>query len=449
MRGYMPQISIIVPVYNVEKYLKQCLDSLVSQTFKNIEVICVDDGSTDKSGIILDEYALKDERVKVFHKENTGYGNTMNIGLNQASGEYIAIVESDDFADVDMIEKMYQAISISGADIVKARHFDYRDGKDYLCDLIKEFPKKQVINNVDYPGILKLAHTIWACMYSKNFLDKNTIRFHETKGASYQDISFAIQCWIKAESVYFIEDAFLHYRNDNPDSSMHNPHKVFCVFEEYGWLEEMFKDYWIEHPKLEKNFVCQKYMDYFSHYHRVAMQYQYAYLLRFAEELREDFDRKRLDESYYMPDVCDNICDIYTDVNQFFLKSAKKIEDLRLRQCSFKNEEGYKKGFFDTLLLYPQLYIYCAGQVGQKLADVLMQNGIHIDAFTVTKQNPDMSEACGIPVVELDTIKEDIETAAVIIAVTERNQYEMYQNLTKYGFKHIFRVDDIVRQMIN
>lgn len=444
----MAQISIIVPVYNVEKYLRKSLDSLINQTFTDFEVICLDDGSKDKSGIILDEYALKDERVKVFHKENTGYGNTMNIGLDQASGEYIAIVESDDFADVDMIEKMYQAISISGADIVKARHYDYRDGKDHLCDLIKEFPKKQVINNVDYPGILKLAHTIWSCMYSKKFLDKNHIRFHESKGASYQDISFAIQCWIKAESVYFIEDAFLHYRNDNPDSSMHNPDKIFCVFEEYGWLEEMFEDYWREHPKLEKNFVCQKYMDYFSHYHRVAMQYQYAFLLRFTEELRKDFDRKRLDESYYMPAVWNNLCDIYTDVNHFFLKSAKKIEDLRLKQCSFNNDEGYKKGFFDALRLYPQLYLYGAGQVGQKLANVLMQNGIHIDAFTVTKQNPDMSEACGIPVVELDTIKENIETAAVIIAVTERNQYEMYQNLLRYGFKHIFRVDDIVRQIL-
>lgn len=444
----MPQVSIIVPVYNVEKYLGQCLDSLVNQTFGDIEIICMDDGSTDQSGDILEEYASKDGRVKVFHKENTGYGNTMNTGLDQASGEYIAIVESDDFVNTDMIAKMYQALSMNEADIVKAMHYDYRGGKDYLCDLIHEFPKNQVINSVEYPCLVKLAHTIWSCMYRKKFLDENHIRFHETKGASYQDISFAIQCWIKANSVYFMEDAFLHYRNDNPNSSMHNPNKVFCVFEEYGWLEEMFENYWREHSEIAKSFVCQKYTDYFNHYHRVAMQYQYAFLLRFSEELEKDFAKKRLAENCYLPAIWTSLCEIHTDVNQFFLKSAKKVQDLRLEICSFGNEEGYKKGFFDVISTYPELYIYGAGKVGQKLAKALIHYNIHINAFVVTEKKSDFPEFGDIPVVELYKIKESAETSAIIIAVTERNQYELYQNLIKYEFKHIFRVDDIVRQML-
>lgn len=444
---FMPQVSIIVPVYNVEKYLRQCLDSIVNQTFKDIEIICVDDGATDNSGNILEEYASKDERVKVFHKENTGYGNTMNIGLDLASGEYIAIVESDDFADADMIEKMHQAITLSGSDIVKARHYDYRDGKDYLCDLIQEFPKNEIINSDIYPNLVRLAHTIWSCIYRRDFLFENEIRFHETEGASYQDMSFAIQCWVKAKKVYLIENAFLHYRNDNPNSSMHNPQKIFCVFDEYHWVEKMFDKYWKEHLEKDRCFVRQKYMDYFIHYNRVAMQYQYAFLLRFSEELERDLLQNRLIKSDFSPSVWEHMCQIHTDMNGFFARTAKKIEDIRLKVCSFENVESYQTGFLNYLSSYPLLYIYGAGQVGQKLADVLIQNGIHIDAFTVTKQNQDISEACGIPVVELDTVKGNIETAAVIIAVTERNQYEMYQNLIQYGFKHVFRVDDIVRKI--
>lgn len=441
----MPQVSIIVPVYNVEAYVRQCLDSLIHQTFEDMEIIGVDDGSTDESGRILDAYALKDKRVRVIHKENSGYGHSMNVGLDHASGEYIAVVESDDFAEPDMVDKMYRAMQVSGADIVKARHYDYRGGQDYLCNLIGEFPKERVTNSMEQPGILKLAHTIWSCMYRRAFLVENNIRFHETKGASYQDISFAMQGWLKAQKVYFIEDAFLHYRNDNPNSSMHNPAKIFCVFEEYSWLEEKFQGFWENHAELEKYFVAQKYMDYFSHYYRVAMQYQYAFLLKFSEELKKDLEKNRLQEACYQPSVWSALLEIDRDINQFFLKSAKKLQDLRLEVCSFCNEESYKKGFLEAVDAYTEIFVYGAGKVGQKLADMLMENGISVTAFAVTAMDANLKEYREIPVIEVEKLKEKAEECAVILAVAERSQYELYQNLMKYGFKNVFRVDEIIR----
>ena len=95
----MPKVSVIIPVYNVEKYLRQCLDSVINQTLKDIEIICVDDGSTDNCPNILDEYAAKDARIKIIHKKNEGYGKAMNVGISHASGEYIGIVEPDDYID--------------------------------------------------------------------------------------------------------------------------------------------------------------------------------------------------------------------------------------------------------------------------------------------------------------------------------------------------------------
>lgn len=104
-----PKVSVVVPIYNVEKYLRECLDSLVGQTLKEIEIICVDDGSTDSSKEIIREYMQKDTRVKMIAKEkNSGYGNSMNQGFDMASGEYVGILESDDFAEPAMFEKLYE-----------------------------------------------------------------------------------------------------------------------------------------------------------------------------------------------------------------------------------------------------------------------------------------------------------------------------------------------------
>ena len=119
----MPKVSIVVPVCNAEQYLKQCLDSILGQTLQDIEIICVNDGSKDNSGAMLDAYAQRDDRVRVLHKENTGYGNSMNRGLDMARGEYIGIVESDDWVEPDMFEKLYQAAKAAKADVVKSNFF--------------------------------------------------------------------------------------------------------------------------------------------------------------------------------------------------------------------------------------------------------------------------------------------------------------------------------------
>ena len=114
-----PKVSIIVPTYNVEKYLAECMETIIAQTLKDIEIICVDDGSTDNSGTILDSYAAKDNRIKVIHKENGGYGKAMNVGLDNASGEYIGIVEPDDKIELNMYETLYLAAEKNNVDFVK------------------------------------------------------------------------------------------------------------------------------------------------------------------------------------------------------------------------------------------------------------------------------------------------------------------------------------------
>ena len=131
----MPKISVIIPVYNAEQYLRKCLDSVVSQTFRDIEIICVDDGSTDGSGAILDEYAAKDNRIVVIHQANAGVAAARNTGLKSAQGEYLAFLDSDDAYNPQLCELAYNRACQSGADIVKFL-YARTDGVKETDDLI-------------------------------------------------------------------------------------------------------------------------------------------------------------------------------------------------------------------------------------------------------------------------------------------------------------------------
>jgi len=117
-----PRISIIIPIYNVNKYLRECLDSIINQTLKTIEIICVNDGSTDNSLEIIKEY-IYDNRIIIINKNNSGYGDSMNQGLNIASGEYIGIVESDDFIDINMFENLYKITKKGDIDIIRSNFY--------------------------------------------------------------------------------------------------------------------------------------------------------------------------------------------------------------------------------------------------------------------------------------------------------------------------------------
>lgn len=242
----MPLLSVVVPVCNAQKYLNECLDSILDQTLTDIEVICVDDGSTDNSGAILDEYTLRDSRVRVIHKVNTGYGHSMNVGFDAAQGEYIGIVESDDWIEPDMYEKLLNAAHAANADVVKANFFLYYGKpapRDEFFEVIPPRLSGRVfcpLENVDLEMVdfWNRKPSIWSAIYRRDFIYENHIRFHETPGASYQDASFNFKVWACAQRVFCLDRALLHYRQDNSGSSVNaSTGKVYCVRDEYEEME--------------------------------------------------------------------------------------------------------------------------------------------------------------------------------------------------------------------
>ena len=181
-----PKVSIVVPVYNVEKYLRECLDSLLAQKLKDIEIIVVNDGSTDSSADIAAEYAARDSRVRLISKENEGYGKTMNRGFSEARGEYVGIVESDDFADPRMFKDMYKFAKKHDLDLVKANYYEHSDAGDVFQEPFAGFAYKTVFDPRVDQRALTVLPIIWSALYRREMIEREGIRFNGTPGSCFR-----------------------------------------------------------------------------------------------------------------------------------------------------------------------------------------------------------------------------------------------------------------------
>ena len=207
-------VSIIVPVYNREKELDKCVSSLVNQTFKDLEIILVDDGSSDKSPAIIDEYAKADNRIIVIHQQNGGYGKACNEGISKAKGKYIAIFEPDDYADQNMYEDLFSLAEEYDADIVKSSFFINTFIKDkYItkkANLNKHFKSQAKTFTIeDCPTILQEHPSIWSCLYKLEFLKSAKIKFLEVPGSGWTDNLFQVQTMCMADKIAYCPRA--HY----------------------------------------------------------------------------------------------------------------------------------------------------------------------------------------------------------------------------------------------
>ena len=204
------RLSIIVPVYGVEKYLRQCLDSIMAQTFRDFEVILVDDGGKDACPGICDEYAARDVRFRVVHKENAGYGAAVNSGLDVARGEWVGIVEPDDWLLPEMYEKLFSAVS-GEVDIVKG-NFMYIHPRGIRRRGINLPLPSGAFAIAQAPHLLTVHPSIWTCIYRRPFLVEKAIRMKEIPGAGWADNPFLIQTTCLARALVFVDFAGYCYR---------------------------------------------------------------------------------------------------------------------------------------------------------------------------------------------------------------------------------------------
>lgn len=209
-------ISVIVPVYNTEPYLRKCLDSIINQTYTNLEILVIDDGSTDKSGLICDEYAEQDQRIRVFHTENHGLSAARNLGLDNANGKYIGFVDSDDWIDLDMYEDLLKISEITGVDVVECGFYqEYTDN----CVQCKR-PNKTLTGYEAIKALIceETSNAVWCKLWKRQCFD--FIRFPE--GRVNEDIATTYRVYKAISNYCMVDICKYHYlQRDNSLSRKH------------------------------------------------------------------------------------------------------------------------------------------------------------------------------------------------------------------------------------
>lgn len=237
-----PKVTVIVPFYNSKEYICECVESLLNQTLDELEIICIDDGSTDGSLGIVQEYAQKDDRIILVSKLNSGYGHSLNLGMNLAKGEYVGILESDDYISNLMFERLYVVAKENNLDFVKSDFSRFHRKGNREVNKVVEICEKNplwynhVLNPSIDPALLNISKNTWTGIYKLEFIKKHNIRHNETPGASFQDNGFWFQTFCLAERAMFLNEIYYHVRRDNPNSSIKDKEKVYCSADEYKFI---------------------------------------------------------------------------------------------------------------------------------------------------------------------------------------------------------------------
>lgn len=257
----MDLISVIVPVYNVEQYLKICLDSIINQTYINLEIILVNDGSTDGSGDICEEYKRNDGRIKVIHKENGGLSSARNIGIRNATGNWIGFVDSDDYVEKDMYESLLLLAKKYKADLVlgQFRTFDSLDIEDYIntnSNII--FKEKELIETfILNPGKYRITNSVWDRLYKKELVEN--IDFPE--GKLNEDIVYTIEVFYKCKKAVYVDHAYYNYRINRAESIMTKQYRPKNLYDLFALTEEASNFLYAQHRKdLADIYFIRKYI---------------------------------------------------------------------------------------------------------------------------------------------------------------------------------------------
>lgn len=417
----MVRFSIIVPVYNVEKYLSACLNSVCCQQFEDFEVICVNDGSTDQSGIILDNYTCRDSRIVVLAQENRGLSAARNVALKAAKGDYIIFLDSDDLLMNDALMTIYENLANDNPDILM---FDtdviydvgmensaiLKEKREYLTR--KGHYEKHIYGGKEIfkemMSIDDFLCPVWLYVYKRDFLEKNMIFFVE--GIIAEDIPFTFETILKAGSVKYIKEKLYIYRVRGASLSSQK-HKELCSFEEILLI-----------------------------------------LFSIAGEYENDTELLELIK-IYIKSVADRIRELginFKDIGEYPIENYRQ-EILERAMGIGKSERReynwriYEIGFKSIIENQKSIFLYGAGEYGKKVLKYLKKNELmdSVKGYIVSDGMYKQDTIDEIPVFEIgDVYKSYANDNPLIIISTDENWWdEIEQKCDDYGFNNIIILD--------
>ena len=256
MKKDNPKITVIMPSYNEISYIEECIESVINQTLQDIEIICVDGESNDGTLEILKEYAKSDSRIQVLTSDKKSYGHQVNLGISKAKGDYISIIETDDFIENNMLERLYDFSKEGAIDIIKSSFYHYDDSDEENPKISMDnnkhmLPTNKIFTLEEEPYFVFGHPSVWAGIYRREFLMDNNIKMVEERGGGWVDNPFFHETAILAKSIIYIHEAFYYYRESNLDSSSNNfddftlPMRrvldLYDLFDKYGYVNEEVK----------------------------------------------------------------------------------------------------------------------------------------------------------------------------------------------------------------
>lgn len=407
------KISIIIPIYNTKNYLEKCLNSVINQKFQNIEIICVNDCSTDDSLMLLEHYQKKDDRIIIINnKKNVGLSETRNKGLEIASGEYIMFIDSDDYIVDNSLEELYYKIKDKDLDVL---FFGYHE----------HFIKKEVIKDMPgleyYPQITSGKNffckcqknnnnnvTSWSAIYKCEFLRINNLKF--VKDLLHEDVLFYFEILMKAKKVSSIGKCYYEYiRRENSITLSNNN------FQAKIW-------------SLSK-IICRinSYNDHMSDYLKYNIN---GYLLELIKAIRCYYKKLQYFDMKKYP-LCPEVDFIVKAVGINFYNGFFSYK------LPLEVVENIKK--------YKEVIIYGAGKVGQGLCELLREYQIYTTFFVQTNINSSKKkiEFYGIEIKAIDALNDDKNKTIILIA-NKKNSQEMYNYAMKLGFKNVIDVSEYI-----
>ena len=286
--------------------MPEALDSVVNQELDDMEILCVNDGSKDSSLEILKKYAAHDPRMQIISQKNAGYGAAVNKGLDLATGEYIAVVEPDDYIRRDMFQILYNKAKETGAEVVKGDYLSFTgDGDERSFQYIQTAPSRdyygKLFDAVETPAMFYLHPTTWTGIYKKEFLDRHHIRHNESPGAAFQDNGFWFQVFSYVRKIYVVDEDFYLYRTDNQGSSINSGTGSFRIFDEYRFI----RDFLDKNPEVKERLLYTysffRFDNYLARFYQTSPEYREEFALRFAKELKQADAADEVDWKLFTP----------------------------------------------------------------------------------------------------------------------------------------------------
>ena len=327
----MVKVSVIVPVYNVEKYLRKCIDSIVNQTLEDIEIICINDGSTDSSLDILQSYAKNDTRIKVISQENNGLGFARNVGLKHATGDYIYFMDSDDYIELNALELAYNNIVSNSADMLIFKYIFCRTDSRFTVErfeIDKLFPDVDFNNfTVNYESIknqvLFGSSPPWNKLFKRDFLNEYEDLVFPV-GIAYEDLIFHVKTLLRASKISILPEYLYYYKKDNSSSISNNAKNHMEIYKNI----DMIKEFLIEEGFMEEfklHFDTLKIEQIMYH---LTPPFNEEFYLKATEEIKciERFDRDLVEKKNYEKYILFNSTNSLND----FIKCYYQNEIIRL-----------------------------------------------------------------------------------------------------------------------